>query len=440
MSAGLLKLGMLQKITKYLLLAVLFLLPWQTRFIYEPAFINGAPWEYGTKSVYGIELLLGLLIVCAFGSLFRQKARIVTRQKSFWFFAVLVLGFLGLEIFLSTNPGISYQFLTRLIAGVCLAVLIKQSAVPRLKLLAALWLGGVVQGIVALMQFFTQQVAANKWLGMASHTAKELGASVIEFGDERWLRAYGSFGSPNSLGIYLAVVLIVGLVVYLAVQKPAIKLAITIGQLVVLSGLIITFSRGAWIACCAGIIFFAYAVWRTPERTDFIKQIVWYALVSIFFISILRPLFLARATPANRLESRSITERQAQLVESAGIFFAHPFKGVGPGAYTALLTRLHPEATAYELQPVHNIYLLFLAEWGILVSIILFFGYGYLAIRVLKSRDSVGAVIVVLVVAGLFDHWLYSLLSGQLLWFIGLGFIFKPLVLEVKYPLDSTSK
>jgi hypothetical protein len=223
-----------EKLFRCLLVVLLFILPWQTRFIYEQAFINGAPWEYGTKSLYGTELLLGLLIFCGIILLVRQKKfwSAQVRKSTYWLSVAVLSGLVACVIAGSVRPDISFDFFTRLLLCASLMVLIAARVVPitRYQVLAAFWLGGVLQGALALHQFFTQQVFANKWLGMAGHSAQELGASVVEFGGERWLRAYGSFGSPNSLGIYLAVIVVLGIILYAGSDSRKIKLGITVGQ------------------------------------------------------------------------------------------------------------------------------------------------------------------------------------------------------------------
>lgn len=408
---------------------LLFILPWQTRFIYEQAFINGAPWEYGTKSLYGTELLLGLLIFCGIILLVRQKKfwSAQVRKSTYWLSVAVLSGLVACVIAGSVRPDISFDFFTRLLLCASLMVLIAARVVPitRYQVLAAFWLGGVLQGALALHQFFTQQVFANKWLGMAGHSAQELGASVVEFGGERWLRAYGSFGSPNSLGIYLAVIVVLGIILYAGSDSRKIKLGITVGQLIIVSGLILSFSRGAWIAAGAGFLILGYRIWGTEQRMGFIKQIMLYLSISLFFIFTLQPLFFARFTPANRLESRSINERSSQIIEATQSIKKHPLLGVGPGAYTAALATLHPKVAAWELQPVHTIYLLFVAEWGIPASLIMGIVYLLLLKKVWRSKTPYVAVLAVLGVAGLFDHWVYSMFTGQLLWFVVWGIAVK---------------
>jgi uncharacterized membrane protein len=54
---------MLQRLTNYLILLFLFLLPWQTRWIIESGILNNRPWEFGTVSLYGTEILLWLIVI-----------------------------------------------------------------------------------------------------------------------------------------------------------------------------------------------------------------------------------------------------------------------------------------------------------------------------------------------------------------------------------------
>jgi hypothetical protein len=49
-------------------LVILFLLPWQTRDIFDRILLNGDAWEYGVYSVYAVEVLI-LALFFRFGRL-----------------------------------------------------------------------------------------------------------------------------------------------------------------------------------------------------------------------------------------------------------------------------------------------------------------------------------------------------------------------------------
>jgi len=348
----------------------------------------------------------------------------------------------------------------------------------------ALWAGGILQGALAVWQFLTQQVWVSKWLGMAGQEAGNLGPSVIEFADQRWLRAYGSFGSPNSLGIYLAVLFVLGLVLYLKTESARIKILISAGQIFVLSGLLLSFSRGAWIAVVVGTVsllvilifkhhrhqslspllgerqregYSAYndtrintpsppALLRRAKRAglapplkgegdhddvkvlvrmtavkSFAKQISFSLAVIIFWLIIFYPVFTARFNFDNRLEAKSISERKGQYAEALSFIKSNPVFGVGPGAHTYALYKKYPTLPAWQYQPIHNIYLLALAEIGLAGVIFLFFLFKRLGWRVVKNNAIYFPVMVSLLAGGFFDHWLWSMYGGILLWWVVFG-------------------
>jgi O-antigen ligase len=119
----------------------------------------------------------------------------------------------------------------------------------------------------------------------------------------------------------------------------------------------------------------------------------------------------------NYIEQRSLTERKTQLTEFAGIFKNNFLFGVGPGNYAIKLSQTYPQLLVWEVQPVHNIYLLFLAEWGT-AGVLIIFGM-FKKFKFLLNKQFLPALAVVCV-AGMFDHWLLSMFSGIVLFFITL--------------------
>jgi hypothetical protein len=94
---------------------------------------------------------------------------------------------------------------------------------------------------------------------------------------------------------------------------------------------------------------------------------------------------------------------------------------VGPGAYTFYLFKLNPTLKVWDLQPVHNIYFLELAEMGTLFLGLSIFIFSYFMWYIWKKNPLFLSIAVILLVAGLFDHWLWSLYGGQMLWWVVWG-------------------
>lgn len=410
-----------KKIKNYLLLLFLFLLPWQTRLIYSSTKLGLYDWEYGNLSLYGTELLLAVVVLLTLVGKFRDKYftnRLINLSRLRLVKVILGMGIvLSLYLYASLVRNITWQYLNWIIYAICLAVIIIESKVDFKKLATCLWLGGLVQGGLAIYQFLNQSVWGNKWFGMAYHSAGQLGTAVLDFDGARYLRAYGSFGSPNSLGIYLGAIFLLGIILISQNDKnenfsyktcahiySKENLWLLIGQIVILFGLFLTFARGAWLAVIFGIIIL---IWKNYKNILFWKQIVIYTFASILLLSIFKPLVFSRVDFQNRLEVKSISERVEQLQDFKTIFSKNILFGVGPGVYTYGLFKYHIEHK-HDYQPVHNIFLLFLGEWGVVGLLGLFTGIYYLRKRLNWQFAPPSCVLV----AGLFDHWSLSMFTG----------------------------
>ena len=335
--------------------------------------------------------------------------------------------FLSVEVLHSIDIGISLNFVFLLLEGFCLFLLIVNFERPR-HLLLAFWGGGVAQALLGSYQFFTQNIFANKWLGLAAQAANQPGSFVIDSGLGRWLRAYGSFGSPNILGGYLAVIFILGLLMYLN-SRPSHKIFLTLGQAIILTGLILSFSRSAYLAVLFGWVliglFLLVRKFNFFNRLHlygmYIKQSIFYLLVFTVLFYNFEFLFTARLNFSNHLEDVSVSERAEQYSDSANFFRQHPFLGVGPGAYTLALFRANPSLPGYAYQPVHNIYVLILTEWGILGAIVWLAVFGRLILLVRARNPEMLPVVFVPLIIGAFDHYWWSLYAGIILWWVVFG-------------------
>lgn len=407
------------------LAALIWLLPWQTRYFIVPGIINHAYFEYRTISLYATELLAWVIIV-GVGVNSRAQIRIFLRNLSrrhFFYFGILGI-VISIAIVFSVVSWLSVYTVYRWILAVCLAGIVgKQLAENRLILLSALWAGGVVQALLALYQFFSQTIPGSKWLGMAVQLPQTLGVSVVENSAGRWVRAYGSFGWPTSLGIYLALTLIVGALLTIMLSSRRARLALFAGELIMAAGLFVTFARGAWIATVIGLaVLTSGALWKyrttktlEDKRSAQILVMLCTSLVVVIGVYgyLMRPLLSSRLASVGALETRSITERVSQYRDAAALIKRHPFFGTGPGAYTSALASEFPDRDIYELQPVHNMFVLLIAEIGIPGSFLIFGLLGYVFWRA-RQNYMLLTPLAALMIAGLFDHWLLSLWGGLL--------------------------
>lgn len=418
----------LEKVILFFTGLFVFLLPWQTRYIISSGMLGSYPAEWLAVSIYGTEVL-GWWIMVLF--VFLKLTNPLLRAqfcKKLPFLLFLIPGFIS--VVLSSDPWVSFYFLLRVFLVVGLVWVISATAYRRVYYYTAFFLGGIFQALLALVQFVNQKVWASTLFGMARQSPGTLGVAVVETSLGRYLRAYGSFGWPNSLGIYLAVVFVVGLILLNSLTIRWQRLLVIVGELVVTVGLVLSFSRGAWLAALLGtVIFLGLNLWRAETRSVFVKRVGLVLGGSVVLIAglvvLLNPLFSTRFTASDRLETRSISERTSQYHEALVLFKNSPWFGVGPGAYVVarqnfLLTDVAP-------QPVHNIFALILVEWGIIPCCIVVVASIFQRRRFCVISAGGWALLAVWIVAGLFDHWFTSLYSGLVCTAVILGLFFAEL-------------
>ncbi len=424
----------LEKIIYYLTLLFLFLIPWQTRWRYFHGSLNGGYWEYGTLSLYATELLLWLIVILYAWYLFCKKRYIhkvfnidkIKQNSKYLLVFLFFIIFNIVNIFISLDPNISYQHFIRLLSAICIGVIILNvfyTKEDRHIALVVFWSSGIIQGIMAIWQFLTQHVYGSSFLGMSSQNPVDFGVGVIEYIDERWMRAYGSLTGPNPLGAYLAVIFFIGIFLYLYTKKEKFKKMLLLGQCVILIGVILSFSRAAWLAIIIGsVVFLGILFLKKKENKVLIEQTlqqyVYYVIISLLCIVALAPIFAARFTFTNYLEQVSITERKQQLQQSSRIIDRNLMIGTGAGTYTLLAYYNNPNFQSWYYQPVHNAFLLMIAETGFFISILLFLLYAWILKKVWDHNRLFIPVLVVLIVVSFFEHWTWSLYSGLIFWFV----------------------
>lgn len=401
-----------------------FLLPLQTRYIFrEMPF-----YEYGTLSVFLVEIWGWVVIALGFMVALKHGN---TRTLAKGCYRVIVLSCLSVITFLSIlwspDKAVALQAAVRLLEGVLLFAVLaapRDQATTKSGLVTsaafAFLAGAVVQAGLGIYQFLSQSSFASTLFGMAMHDPRALGTSVVEFGDQRWLRAYGGLPNPNVLGGYLVValaVLIHGSTK--ALKHKNIERLVGWGMLLVfLTGIFFSFSRAAWIAAIVVMGYWGIGLLKNRTRRNLV-----YVLLTTFYVLLLvltfRPLVATRIfhTETARLEIKSRTERVSEIKESWELIKKHPFLGVGIGNYTQALARdVRPGDPLYSYQSVHNVLLLVFAELGIFgIALFLFLLY------VLWRQSKNYLLLTTVYVLFLFDHYFWTLPFGILLFWAILG-------------------
>ncbi len=428
----------LNKIINWGLYLFVFLLPWQTRWIYHDEFVRGSVWEYGRLSLYGTEILLALLVILAIIVRFNghREASSAGRSEPVALTIIVIVAYSALSIIWASDKTLAAQGLLRIVEGIGLFWLVTKSTpmahewlTNKLKL--ALVFSGLIQGCLAIYQFFTQSTFAFKWLGLSLNDIREPGTSAIEFLDERWLRAYGAFPHPNILGGFLAICLLVA-IMGLWQLKERIKESGEIKRqdywlnifywasiVVIFTGLLFSFSRSAALALIIGFIYLTVLAVRKKMKFGLLVNLkaamVFLVIVGLFLASFPYQLLTSRLDPQARLEKWSLQQRLTALGQAKEIVKEHPLLGVGVGNYTKVIKDKIIDAPGWYYQPVHSWYWLVITELG-LVGFLLF---AFLIVNLFKRTDLFSrSLIIALLIIGLFDHYLWSLYFGIMLWWL----------------------
>lgn len=385
-----------------------FLLPWQTRFLLRAPSVNGVVWDFGIISIFVAQGAIALWLLI---EAWQHRVAVRMWLQQWDARKKIIVGtfaaFIALQLLFSADRLLTVQWLmsVALLAG--LAVVLHSNPRDRIPFAAAFLISIVFQSLLAAMQVSAGATFASSLLGVAAHKASVAGTAVIEYAGNRYLRAYGGQPHPNIFGgLTLVGLLLFGWILKnkktLGVRKNIIQFS-----LVVTGALFFTFSRAAWI----GFVIWLVALWRkrTQLRESQITQFKWMlgafgVLLLIFF-----PMVLSRASPSTAIEQRSITERGTDIARWKTVAREHWMVGTGVGAYTAALG----DAGEDRRVPVHSVPLLAFAEIGLIGGILMI-----LALWAARIRRIPVLMLLILAPILLFDHYLWSLWSGQVILFV----------------------
>ncbi len=385
------------------------ILPWQIRYFSEGPAVGGMPWEQGRLSLYlsWLPMLLTIFVACQ-NEPDEDSSRPLYRRTWIWLTGLLLL---TLPACLSIFPQASWQWFIQVSVLAMFGWSLERLAVPMRDFFTWFILSLIPHALLGIWQYATQMVVGSKWLGMSPQNPLTPGVSVVEAGGRRILRAYGGFPHPNIFGGWLAFGLAAVTLLASRVTLHQRRIALAIVAALFAVALVFTFSRSAWIAAGVGVTAAFIGAWRkawTLEEKLRLFLIPCAVLVSFAFTAFaVREVVAVRATAETRLETKSTDERALAIDQAWQLFSRHPVLGIGEEAALLALDRggLRPV-------PPHQVLLLILLETGILGSLglLLILGCYVHAVGPKALFWLLPAVPLLL-----FDHYLWSLWSGQVL-------------------------
>jgi O-antigen ligase len=371
-------------------------------------------------------LVLGLP---GFRALLRDPLRrvwaLLVMLLALWSYASLMWAFMR-----DLHPEVGATAALQFAVVLLFAVVIASAGPPPRAIIGALVVGLVFNAIITVLQAATQAPIGLRILGEFPSYAWSPGASVVVAPGWRWLRPSGLLPHPNALaGTLLAGVIAAALLVL--TRRALIRWIGVIALPLGFGALLLTFSRAAWIGLAAAAFAVLPLVWTLIRRrfnSQLLLAILGVIAVTIAFVIPYRPLLGARVGEGEQsIELRSVSDRIVFTEFALRSIQETPILGIGIGNFP-WRTSYMLVGTGYDLRGdnVHNVLLSAWAELGLIGLLLLM---GALALGVegtlrqikangidLAPRIALLAIVIALLVVGQLDHYPWTLLNFQVLW------------------------
>lgn len=367
--------------------------------------VAGQRIDYLSPTLYLTDIFILFFIVFTF---FTKKIRI---PMSFY----VVLLILSIGVYQSQTPlagwyGIA-KFVELFFLGLALTNMLetgKQMTAFSLGLSCAL----IVQAGLAIAQSFLQRSLGGIWyfFGERTFTVLTPGIARASLHGDLFLRPYGTFSHPNVLAGFVLFVLTILLFSRggRAWEEKGKSILLFLGSVL----LLLTLSRVAILVWIFYLLlrFFTSAAHKKEKKREIISMILLSVVVVAFFIT---PL-LFRFSEIS-FGDESIQQRIVLLQQSIHLILQKPTFGVGFGNYFIEVASQRVNIWGWQLQPPHNIFVLFLAETGVLgFMFAMWFLYRTIQRVVISQGKWKILLLGIFIILGSFDHYFLTSQQGQL--------------------------
>lgn len=386
------------KISELLLLLVLATLPIQLNkfFFLDHSYVLGIPIDYRALSVYLSDIAILLYLTAYLAENRRNLPEIFKSHKATTVSLVVFNAYLLVtSAFFSTSPQASLLFATKIAAGSALTIFaattIAKVTVAKIAR-SVIQFSAVWQSVLLVSQFILQKSLGLWFLGERTFDASTVGIAHITVFGRELLRPYGTFPHPNVAAAFL----VLSTIIILPSRLTALAAAASI---------VLTFARTA-------IVYLAVAA---AVHSGYLKS----RLIQIAAV-MTAILFLPRLITTS---INSVAERLILTQAALDIALKNPVVGAGSNNFILELSKLDLFSLAETrlLQPVHNVFLLILAENGI-IGLVLFALVLLTFTLSVKGKTKTLLFIGLLIYASV-DHFFWTLHQGQLLFWLTLAFI-----------------
>lgn len=387
-----------------LFLLTILLVPIQLNkfFFVNNSLVLGIPIDYRAPAIYLIDLFILLLIPTFIIENRKELPKFLKRYKPLILtLLVLNLYLIISSIFSSQDPKTSIIFSARILEASLFGqvALFYLSGTKNLELiLKAIKFSLAWESLLVIYQFTFQKSATLFFLGERSFDTTTTSIAHTNIFGAQLLRPYGTFPHPNVLGAFFFIFL------FIAQDKEKTE-KFKPALLVPYAATILTFSKTTIL------LFIAFLVAKMSKKFTML-----FILVFLFGATLYINFFTQ-----NYFDS---TAERIQLINaSLEITKSHLIGGVGANNFILALSKFNIISVSQVrlLQPVHNVFLLILAENG-LPGLTIFMVLLYQVSIYAKTGAKLYLFFALIVYLSI-DHFMWTLEQGRLLFFLALAYI-----------------
>lgn len=434
--------------------AILIFLPFEFPSFHFETFLKFNNWMSGFRSNY-LNMTISsypsdiLIILISFFTIHKWKNLLVKGESKY------------LTLF-AISAAISLLFSVPILSGACYKLfnisllvcffniihhILSEDREKKIRLIFYCILGMMVfEGAVATFQYFNQSLVGLKMiepyplhLNAFTMSSGELWSIDSLFSVKRNLsligRAYGTLPHPNVLGCFSFFSSFITFYLFYCSKK--ISQEILLGLLIFFHCFIIciSFSRASIFVFFIMTTLWFVLFYKKIKNHDLkkLKKLLTYVVCSIFVCFLLfYPQFFHRGgiVNYNALAQASDKPRYESIATALTMILHHPFLGVGLENYPNYIAETQT-ILKYNFQSpfivVHNIYLLIMAEVGILGGLFYLLFIKSILQKSMKNLDplvlTLMAIFVGLLLLGCTDFYLWRAPPGRLLFFLAAGLL-----------------
>ncbi|HSX18713.1 MAG TPA: O-antigen ligase family protein [Candidatus Saccharimonadales bacterium] len=385
-------------------------------FFLDHSYVLGIPIDYRALGIYASDIAVVMFLLTSLWHDRKKLKTIFAKYKAYIISLLIFNLYLWISAFLfSTSKEASYIANSKLLFFGALSIfsadILKNKKIEK-KAAFVLTISILWESLLLIAEFARQSSLNLQILGERAFDSSTVLIAHSQLLGRQLLRPYGTFPHPNVGAAFLVfglILLVPSLSLRSGNSRRSNLLPISIVSVTAFA-LVVTFSKSAFVVLALCLL----ALIKKFQQL-------------ILFVAVVTVSTAALVVQTLNFQIASVAERLLLVQASLDIALKNPLFGVGTNNFILELSKLNLFSLSQTrlLQPVHNIFLLILAENGI-VGLLLFTLVLFQIARYIDTKTKTVLFLAILVYAST-DHFLWTLQQGQLMFWLLVGYFLSDL-------------